>query len=253
MLLRTALALAAKNIAVFPCAPGQKTPACAHGFKDATTDAITVNAWWRENPSYNLAIATGAISKVFVLDADGADAEVALAALGELPKTVTVLTAKGRHRYFNLPPGLKIACSVRKLIPGVGIDIRADGGYVLAPPSAHPDGPAYKWAQDGARALADPPQWLLDKIAAIGGNGHCIPPSEWRQLVADGVGEGQRDDSATRLTGYLLRRYLDPGVVRELLGCWNELRCRPPLPPEDIDRIVNSIASREQGKRNGPG
>jgi hypothetical protein len=37
------------------------------------------------------------------------------------------------------------------------------------------------------------------------------------------------------------------------VGCWNEQRCRPPLPPEDIDRIVTSIAGREQEKRNGSG
>jgi hypothetical protein len=110
-----------------------------------------------------------------------------------------------------------------------------------------------RWDRNGVRTFADAPQWLLDKIAAIKGNGsgRRMPSSEWRQLIADGVDEGQRDESAARLSGYLLRRYIDPGVVRELVGCWNELRCRPPLPTEDIDRIVDSIAGREQGKRNG--
>jgi hypothetical protein len=247
MLLRTALALAAKNIAVFPCAPGQKTPACAHGVKEATTDVIVIRAWWSENSSYNIGVATGSISGIFVVDVDGAEA--ALAALGELPKTVEALTARGRHLYFRLPSGTKIRNSAGKL--GPGLDIRAESGYVLAPPSVHPDGPTYRW--NGGSSIALPPQWLLDKLAAIGGNGHAAPASEWRQLVTEGVDEGQRDVSATRLAGYLLRRYLDPGVVRELVGCWNELRCRPSLPPEDIDRIVNSIASREQGKRNGSG
>ena len=156
MLLRAALALAAKNIAVFPCAPGQKTPACPHGHLEATTDVVAINAWWHENPAYNLAIATGSKSGIFVVDTDGVDAEAALIALGELPKTVTVLTAKGRHRYFKLPPNLKMSCSVRKLAPGVGIDIRANGGFAVCPPSRHPDGPVYKWAK-GTRTFADPP------------------------------------------------------------------------------------------------
>jgi hypothetical protein len=251
MLLRAALALAAKNIAIFPCAPGQKTPACRHGHLQATTDAIVINAWWHENPNYNLAIATGPKSGIFVVDTDGAEAEAALIALGDLPETVTVLTAKGRHRYFKLPPGLKMNCSVRKLIPGVGIDIRAEGGFAVCPPSRHPDGPVYKWVK-GIRTFADPPQWLLDKITAIkGSNGQHTPSSEWCRLVIEGVNQGERNDSITRLAGYLLRRYVDPAVVRELIRCWNEVRCRPPLPSEDIDRIIKSIAGREQGKRNG--
>jgi hypothetical protein len=252
-MLRTAQQLAAYGLHVFPCAVRGKTPATPHGYLDATTDAVQIDAWWQENASYNLAIATGSISKVFVIDTDTADAEVALTALGELPKSVTVLTAKGRHRYFSMPPGLKMGCSVRKLVPGVGIDIRADGGYVLSPPSVHPSGLIYKWDRNGVRTFAAAPQWLLDKIVAIkgNGNGQCRPSSEWRQLVTDGVDEGQRDESVTRLSGYLLRRYVDSGVVRQLVGCWNELRCRPPLPTEEIDRIVDSIAGREQGKRNG--
>jgi hypothetical protein len=252
-MLRTAQQFAAYGLHVFPCAVRGKAPATLHGCLDATTDAIQIHTWWQENAGYNLAIATGSISKIFVVDTDSVDAEAALTALGELPKTVTVLTAKGRHRYFRLPPGLKMSCSVRKLVPGVGIDIRADGGYVLSPPSVHPSGLTYKWDRNGARTFADAPQWLLDRIAAIkgNGNGRCVPSAVWRQLVIDGVDEGQRDESAARLSGYLLRRYVDPGVVRELVSCWNELHCRPPLPAEDIDRIVSSIAGREQGKRNG--
>jgi hypothetical protein len=223
---------------------------------DATTDAATLRAWWQHNPDYNVAIATGAVSGIFVVDVDGPKGELALddfeRELGKYEATVESRTPRpGRHVFFRKPADTIVKCSAGALAEG--LDIRGDGGYVVVPPSMHPCGEPYYWSIECARRIAAPPQWLLDKIAASNGNGNgrVTPPSEWRQLVTDGVDEGQRDVSATRLAGYLLRRYLDPGVVRELVGCWNELRCRPPLPPEDIDRIVNSIAGREQGKRNG--
>jgi hypothetical protein len=77
-------------------------------------------------------------------------------------------------------------------------------------------------------------------------------------LVTAGVDEGQRDESAARLSGYLLRRYVDPGVVRELVGCWNELRCRPPLPAGDIVELsaaspaasrASAVARSKQARR----
>src|SRR5262245_11531725 len=140
-MLSTALALAAKGLAVFPCRARTKKPACPHGCLDATHDAATIESWWRGDPNYNVAIATGAPSGVFVIDVDGDDGEAALRKLeaehGMLPPTVEVITARGRHLYFKMPAH-PVPCSVDKIAPG--IDVRGDGGYVLAPPSVHPDG-----------------------------------------------------------------------------------------------------------------
>jgi Primase C terminal 1 (PriCT-1) len=69
--------------------------------------------------------------------------------------------------------------------------------------------------------------------------------------LADGVDEGARDNGATRLCGYLLRHYIDPIVALELLQIWNTARCRPPLPADDIERIVESIAGKEMRRRSG--
>jgi hypothetical protein len=85
-----------------------------------------------------------------------------------------------------------------------------------------------------------------------GGNtGLAAPPSEWRTLMTNGVGEGQRDNAATRLCGYFLRHRIDAGVVLEILQLWNAAHCRPPLPPEDIRRICNSISGKEIRRRFG--
>ena len=62
------------------------------------------------------------------------------------------------------------------------------------------------------------------------GNGEATPPAEWRELVAAGVDEGQRDCTGRQASGHLLRRFIDPFVVLDLMQCWNATRCRPPLP-----------------------
>ena len=187
LMLKTARALAEKGMAVFPCLPRDKRPATPHGLKDATTDPIEIENWWHQNPSCNIAIATG-------------------------------------------------------------IDVRATGGYVIAPPSIHPSGKRYCWSVDSAATFAAAPEWLLSIIAEPE-NGTAAPASEWRELVCNGVAEGQRNSSAASLAGYLLRRFIDPIVVLELVQSWNALRCSPPLPPDEIIAIVNSICGRELARR----
>jgi hypothetical protein len=249
-MIRTALALTQKGLAVFPCRQRSKLPATEHGFHDASTDPAAIEAWWRTDPNYNVAIATGMISKVFVVDIDGPDAEAELRKLeeqhGTLPPSVEVITARGRHIYFCMPD-IDLRNSTSKIAPG--IDVRATGGYVLTPPSIHPTGRRYCWSVDTAHVLAPAPRWLLAKIApAASGNG-ATPPSAWRELIK-GVPEGARDTSATKLAGYLLRRHVDPLVTLELLHMWNETRCAPPLPAADIEKVVNSIAGKELKRRD---
>jgi hypothetical protein len=256
-MLRAALKLAARGLHVFPCAPLAKTPACAHGCRDATTDVITIQAWWQENANYNIGIATGAVSNIFVVDVDGGTAETALRKLeeshGVLPETVEAITNRGRHIYFRYPQS-PVRNSTSRLADE--IDVRGEGGYVIAPPSVHPSGRRYCWSVDCANAFAEAPRWILTKIAepaCSNGNG-ATQPSEWRDLVNNGVEEGRRNDQITRLTGHLLRRYVDPFVTLQLLQSWNMTHCRPPLPLEDVTRIVDSIAGRELKRRaNGNG
>jgi putative DNA primase/helicase len=138
--LATALTLAQKHMAVFPCRPRTKWPATANGLKDATVDLDVIRQWWHANPNYNVAIATGAASRIFVIDIDGLGAEIELRKLeaeyGTLPASVEVITARGRHVYFQ-QPAQEIRNSASKIAPG--IDVRGDGGYVLVPPRRHVD------------------------------------------------------------------------------------------------------------------
>jgi hypothetical protein len=110
------------------------------------------------------------------------------------------------------------------------------------------------WSVDSNDVLAEAPEWLLAKIAAAPNDTVAVtPPSEWRELVKNGVFEGQRDCTVTRLAGHLLRRRIDPFVTLELLQTWNATRCTPPLPETDVARIVESIAGMELRRRQGDG
>jgi Bifunctional DNA primase/polymerase, N-terminal/Primase C terminal 1 (PriCT-1) len=255
-LLDTALALIRKKIAVFPCQPQGKVPACGRGVLDATKDRKIVSHFWSLNPAYNIGVACGAVSGIFVVDIDGLDAEAELAKLeakhGSLPATVESITSRGRHVWFRLPTDVDVRNSASKIAPG--IDVRGDGGYCISPPSTHPSGKPYAWSVDSANAFAEPPAWLIEKIVGGNGNGHeATPPEVWRELLADGVTEGSRNSSVAKLTGHLLRRFIDPHVVHDLMQCWNATRCRPPLPEDDVTRIVNSICAKELRRRGHAG
>ncbi len=161
---------AARGWPVFPCIG--KKPATPHGVKDASLDIEKINAWFGNGQTHNVAIATGAASGLLVLDVDprhGGD--VSLEALidehGDLPVTVQCETGGGgQHYYFLLPESVEIKNSANVL--GPGLDIRSTGGYVIAPPSIHPDtGRPYAWEWSGDPEeveVAPLPGWLLDRL-----------------------------------------------------------------------------------------
>ena len=256
-ILAAAQHLATRGYAVFPCKPRDKIPACAHGFKDATTNPGIIADWWKADPNYNLAIATGALSGVFVLDVDDEDGEASLKTLetahSALPGTVEVLTGRGRHLYFRHPKR-RVPCNAKTLIPGC--DIRGDGGYALCPPSIHPSGRPYAWSVDSANGVADPPAWLVNIVSDGARNrpaGTTAAPTDWQKLIAE-IPEGRRDNSLASLTGHLLRHNVDAGLVLDIVRMTNAARCNPPLPDSDVDRIVDSISNKElTRRRNGHG
>ena len=252
-MLKAALRLAEKGLCVFPCQVRGKAPATQRGCLDASTDAEILRQWWQQNPQYNIGIATGQVSGIFVVDIDGIDAELELRKLesehgSTLPATIEAITPRGRHAYFAMP-NMPVRNSAGKIAPG--IDVRGDGGYVLCPPSVGPTGKKYAWSVDSASAFAPAPEWLLTKINGnVNGNGKApTPSSEWRALAEESIAEGRRNHTITKLTGHLLRRYVDPFIVLQLMQSFNATHCVPPLSAQDVARVVDSIAGRELRRR----
>jgi hypothetical protein len=158
-ILRAALDYAVRGWMVFPLKPRAKEPATGSGFYDATTNPAKLKRWFACGYQHNIGIRTGVLSGVFILDIDGARGDASLrdfeAKHGALPATLISATGKGRHFWFRAE--CEIPCSTGKIAPG--LDVRADGGYVVAPPSIHPSGAIYRWANDLPPAPA--PAWLI--------------------------------------------------------------------------------------------
>ncbi|HVW29485.1 MAG TPA: VapE domain-containing protein [Polyangiaceae bacterium] len=165
--LLSASAYAKRGWAVFPCRPRTKEPATTHGFKDATADKALITRWWKKAPFANVAIATGQVSKLAVVDIDPRNlGDLSLRELerkyGPLPETLRAVTGgSGAHIYLDL----KTDEPLRSGKLADGIDFKADGGYVIAPPSVHPSGQPYRWELDPNRTRIAPcPAWILRRM-----------------------------------------------------------------------------------------
>lgn len=125
------------------CSPG-KHPIQRNGLLAAIVDLDKIAEWWNRWPDANVAIATGEISGIVVVDVDGPEGERSAAMYGLSPDgTMSVRTGNGFHLYYRYPD-FPVKNSVRKIAPG--LDIRGDGGYVVAPPSVHQSGRVYEWS-----------------------------------------------------------------------------------------------------------
>lgn len=138
-LLDAALRYTEQGFYVFPLKPKGKIPITKNGFKDASNDVGQIKAWWKTYPNANIGIATGEISNLLVIDVDGEYPDYFPA----IPDTVKVKTSRGFHFYFKYPKGFDVRCSTKIL--GSDVDVRANGGYVVVPPSIHPDGGLYEF------------------------------------------------------------------------------------------------------------
>jgi len=231
---------------IVPLQPGSKLPAIRwERHQQQRADAEALARWLRRWPSLNLGIVTGAVSGLVVLDLDrrhgGAESIAALERLhGALPPTVAAETGGGgRHLHFACPA----AAPRNKVGLAPGIDLRGEGGIVVAPPSLHPSGGRYRWRpghEPGALPLAALPPWLL-RLAQDDAAGHSHPVAHWRALVREGVEEGRRNTTIASFAGHLFWHGVDAEVVLELMLCWNRVRCRPPLADEEVARVVASI------------
>lgn len=163
LMMLEALDYAASDWPVFPLLPNTKRPATEHGLKDASTDPDTIRAWWTRWPGANIGIALPPDLLGVDIDVKDVDGHATMAELaaphGGIPETLTVETTTGGwHLYFKKPPEVRV-----KNRAGIrpGIDVRAQGGYLVAPPSSI-DGKVYQWI--GQSRMVECPQWLLDVL-----------------------------------------------------------------------------------------
>lgn len=245
--------------------PG-KHPMTKNGVKDATDDLVVITNWWTETGNLpNVGIATGAGSRIVVIDIDvkGGGLETLerwKQEHGDFPSTPTVRTPTGGlHLYFKYPEGASVG-SPTSIAPGV--DVRGDGTHVVAPPSMHAVGGLYEWIVALTTPLAELPVWLLDLIlnskrkeqvkveppvvAAANPLVMTMSAGTPDLRTSPGAGEGRRHDTLCRLAGVQLARGEDAKTVEADALKWAET-CEPPMEAAQVIRTVKSLATKHAG------
>jgi hypothetical protein len=236
------------------CKSEGKHPRTQKGSLDASVDAGLVSAWFdpATEPS-NIGIATGQISQLVVVDIDtdkGADLKDLL--ISGLDHTVfntpKVKTGAGLHFYYKLPAGVIIKNSASRL--GKFIDVRGDGGYVIAPPSKHVSGRNYELLNPDNDIILDLPQQWIDKLVmplpATNGNGNgsspfVVPANAPGVILPDSINQGQRNVELTKIAGALRSKGLSEAAIYAALAVENQRICKPPVDDKELHTIARSV------------
>jgi len=223
-----------------------KHPRIKDWLTQATTDEKQIQAWWAKWPNANIGILTGKASGILAVDIDPRNGgAVELQKLkdeyGDMPHTPTVSTGgDGLHYYLQMPDfEVTTMCGDHALRDGV--EIRSDGGMVVAPPGHHASGGIYQWLVTPAEAdLAEVPSWIEALLREA---------MQSRQKVAEKsrangkslIPDGKRNATLTSIAGGYRRGGKSEVQILDLLLQQNRDRCVPPLPEEEVSQIARSV------------
>ena len=240
---------------IFPCVERGKRPAMKHGLNDWFDDPKGAAELWEEYPDFNVGITCGEPSGgLVVIDIDrkpGADGWETLKRWerehGELPETVTATTGSGGKHLYYRAMGERVAPSVNQEL---GVDIRGEGSYVVAPPSVHECGSLYEWDyapwEDGAE-IADADanvmafiSFVRPTVAAGGTDGESF-------VLPETIGKGGRDNILYKYACSLRAKGYEHAQIRTIVAAENIIRCKPPLTDAEIDRICGSACKHAPG------
>lgn len=244
-----AIEYAKKGFAVFPLKYRDKVPLTRNGCKDATTDAAQIKAWWQKYPNANIGLATGSVSQnVFVIDLDidedrGIDGYHSLKDWqrehGDFPETWTAITGRGGyHLYYRGNGKIKNRAGIID-----GVDIRGNGGYVVAPPSIHKNGNRYEWEYS-------PDEFEIAK--ADNNVEYFLNHDDQKQSTAfimpNIVAAGKRNQMLFRFACMMQAKGASDQSVFAATMAENESSCSPPLTEQEVMIIVSSATKYDKGK-----
>ena len=234
---------------VFPVSEKTKKPYTPHGCKDAKKDPQAIKAWWQRYPSASIGVATGLPSQLLVIDLDidenkGLDGMRELREWEkdhkELPETVSAITGRGgSHFYFKYDGSEKYGNRAGILD---GIDVRGDGGYVIAPPSLHPNGTEYQWENDPDDADMSEITDTVKEFLSIGQN-----VSHETFKLPDKVMPGKRNDTIYKLACSMQAKGASDESILAACMSENKAKCTPALTDEEVKKAVNSALKFQKG------
>jgi putative DNA primase/helicase len=232
------------------CKSSGKHPRLSDWQNKATRDIWQIDLWWKQWPDSNIGIATES-SQLLVLDIDVKGGGLTNIDLlehehGKLPPTPTVQTGGGgRHYYFIRPK--QGAKSVNGLIAS-GIDVKCDGGLVVAPPSFHISKNQYVWQDEEPNeiAVSECPEWILSRVKPD------AQPSNLNELIRNNnswrgdkeVPEGQRNSSMISFVGWMIDQGGTFKSFHQRASEANQTYCNPPLDTNEVSYLVNSAIKR---------
>jgi hypothetical protein len=237
------------------CSSIGKHPATPHGLKDGSTDEGVIRDWWKLNQQANVGIVTGQVSGLVVVDIDprhGGEASLAklLKRHDNLPATATALTGGGgRHLFFVHPKDGEIVgnrSGLGEKYPG--IDIKGEGGYVVATPSIHSTGRHYEWENGRSPqeiGLANMPTWLLKLLTSAPSK--SLPDGTDGGGSIEAIEEGRRNDTLFKVASHYVASGFAPEEIKKFVGFLNDQKCTPPIEQGEVDRIVDG-AWENRGK-----
>ena len=195
----------------------------------------------KERPNANFGIKTG--NGLVVIDVDTKDNGFeSLEQIKQyMPDTFTVRTGSGGlHFFYSTDREIKNRTRFMD-----GLDVRGDGGYVVAPASRHKCGNYYLIEKDTKI------QPITRELLEIITTDTPKEESEYRHIeTTDTFGEGERHDKMVKIAGNFYRQGLSEKVVLEALQSMNETLCNPPLPYKEIKSITKSVAKYKNAERN---
>lgn len=252
LFLDAAIEYASKGMAVFPLKPRDKVPMTKNGVKNATTNFDQIEKWWTRHPNANIGIACGMASGgLLVIDLDEKENGVSgLDSLnswerenGELPETVRSITGKGgAHILFRVDHKEKNRVNLLD-----GVDVRSDDGYIVAPPSIHPNGRTYEWEYDPEEYdIAEADETVL-KLLSVGKK-----PVTDTFTAPDKIPDGKRNDTIFKMACSLQARGLGDASILAACLSENKSKCDPPLDEREVERIVDSALKHDKGTKAYP-
>ncbi len=222
------------------CKPG-KHPMVGKWQECACSDPTQIRQWFSKWPDAGVGIATGTESKVFVVDVDGQQGEETLLSLMKThdwnPNTLTATTGRGRHLYFCHPGGKVITRAA--IAPG--LDVRGDGGLVVAPPSPHVTGAHYQWV-DADKPIADAPAWLAKMVTESKVKAAVSFQAQHTSAEDVVIQEGERNAKLLSIAGKLRAAGMGKNEIETQLMSLNNHACKPPLADEEVRGIAHSIS-----------
>jgi putative DNA primase/helicase len=230
--------------------PG-KHPRTKHGFKDASAESAVIREWWRRWPDANIGIVTGKVSGRLVgLDVDpkhGGDKSLAKLEekYGKLPDTHKVRTGGGGwHLYFIVPGGVEVRCSIGEI--GDGLDVKAEGGYLVGAGSLHESGNRYE-IENSMPPVACP-AWLLELMPKS-----STPPAPEKEHQQHQPGTkvpiGKRRKRILHLAGKMCKSGMTPEAIIAAVEIEIASTFVDPATADDVRTIVNDLLRRDAARR----